>query len=107
MTCPMPMPRIPSIATDGNARHGSRCRPTMNRNSNGTATAKRNAVNVRGGMVSRPSFVTGIESPNMTASNSIAPIPRAVRRAAWGARAGGVEPGTVVLSLDIETGRRQ
>jgi hypothetical protein len=31
------------------------------------------AVSVKGGIVSRPSFVMGIERPHMIASNSIAP----------------------------------
>ncbi len=39
----------------------------------GTATMKRKAVNVIGGMVPRPSLVMGMESPHMTASRSIAP----------------------------------
>jgi len=35
--------------------------------------AKRRAVRVRGGIVAKPSFVTGIERPHMTASSSKAP----------------------------------
>lgn len=73
VTWPTPIPKIPSAATRGNARHGRLCSPITKKNSNGTAAANRKAVSVKGGTVTRPSFVTGIESPHMTASNSMPP----------------------------------
>ena len=39
----------------------------------GTATMKRSAVSVMGGMLPRPSFVIGIDSLHISASSSMAP----------------------------------
>ncbi|MBB4581609.1 hypothetical protein GGE45_003957 [Rhizobium aethiopicum] len=39
----------------------------------GTATMKRSAVNIIGGMLPRPSLVIGIDSPHIRAKNNMAP----------------------------------
>jgi len=76
-TLPSVMPITPSAMMLGTARQGTRSRPAARTMNNGTATRKRMAVSVRGGIASSPSFVIGIDRPHMIASSSIAPRLRA------------------------------
>src|SRR3546814_10734026 len=82
-----------------------RCRPSAIRKRNGTAIAKRNAVRVIGGMDTRPSLVTGIESPQMSASSSRAEALSSESRVARFGRGGAGARGALVVMGEF-AGRR-